>query len=309
VKNFWRTYFSFTKGDQNAFLVMLILLLLIVFAPLAYDLFFMKEKKLDYSAFRKEILAFEMAQEKKKNERRAERTTPRRDFNYYEIDKSVRASQLTPFPFNPNNLPVKEWQKMGLSDRQIRGIKNFEAAGGRFLIKEDFNKLFVISDEEYKVLAPYIQLPEQRKPASRPDITLKEPEIHMVEINSADSLNLRKIRGIGPVLSRRIISYRERLGGFYKKEQLLEVFGIDSALYQSISPYIDIDPSHIQKININKARIYELQKHPYINRNKAMSLVNIRNVHGNYQSVADIMQSMLIDDESFYKIAPYLAIE
>lgn len=309
MKRFFKEYFTFSKGDKTAFTVFVVILLFVLFIPLLYDTFFVKEKELDYSQFKEEVLAFELSQKKEVERRMPQRAAEKRDFDYDAIDRSVRKSQLTPFLFNPNNLPTEKWQAMGLSDRQIRGIKNYEAKGGRFFIKDDLRKMFVISDDEYEILKPYIDLPDKRiRDAYRASPPIEE-EIVLIDINSADTSLLRALRGVGPWLSRNIVKYRDEVGGFHRKEQLLEVFGIDTALYKTLVPYVTIEEKDTRKININTASFHDLNRHPYISRNVAMSIVNIRSMHGPYESLADVMKSALINDELFYKIVPYISIE
>jgi len=309
MPDFIKAYFTFSKGDRNAFVILFLLLIGIVLAPYAYLLFFEKEDTYDYSSFRNEVLAFELSQKPKSTPTDLHRDTAAFTFNYDNIDGSMQKSKLNPFPFNPNNLSSDEWRRMGMSERQIRGIKNFEAKGGRFLVKSDLKKLFVISDDEYELLSPYIQLPDNRPERRQRNFSAQDyPAVALIEINTADTLALKSLRGIGSRLSGRIVSYRQGLGGFLEKDQLLEVYGIDSALYGSIAPYIVVNPALIEKININTAEYDALVKHPYISRNVALSVVNMRKMHGAYTSVADILRSELIDDDLFYKISPYLTI-
>ena len=69
---------------------------------------------------------------------------------------------------------------------------------------------------------------------------------------------------MGDKYASRIVRYRNLLGGFYAKEQLLEVYGIDSALFHQISPYILLEDDTLRKININTCGIKDLAVHPYV---------------------------------------------
>ena len=307
MKSFFKNYFTFNKGDRNAFIILLSVLFIVIAFPF-FSNFFYKEKIYDFSAFRNEILAFELDQAKKHEEdsiKKIARQTEK--FSYIQIDNSVEKSKLYPFTFNPNNLPTEQWRKMGLSDRQINGIKNFEAKGGRFYTKKDLKKLYVISENEYEILEPFIDLPvENTKPKFQ--IPPKE-KIELIEINNADSIELKKLKGIGNVISKRIVRYRNKLGGFYKKEQLLEVAGIDTSLLRTIAPYLTLEKRLVRQININTAQFNDLKVHPYLSNNIALSIINYRNMHGNYKTLPDLMKSALVTEELFYKISPYLTID
>lgn len=59
-----------------------------------------------------------------------------------------------------------------------------------------------------------------------------------VELNSADTTELKRLRGIGSVLSVRIVKYRNKLGGFSSVEDLKNVYGLSDETYQSILPHV-----------------------------------------------------------------------
>jgi DNA uptake protein ComE-like DNA-binding protein len=129
-----------------------------------------------------------------------------------------------------------------------------------------------------------------------------------IELNSADSLALIKLKGIGKVLASRILKYRSMLGGFAFKEQLKEVYGIDSVLYQSIQTYISVNPEAIQKININFADAQSLGKHPYVKYDKAKAIIYYRKQAGEFESLEDIKNAVFLSEEEFQKLEPYLEL-
>ncbi|TFH36016.1 MAG: hypothetical protein E4G95_06220, partial [Bacteroidia bacterium] len=96
------------------------------------------------------------------------------------------------------------------------------------------------------------------------------------EINSADSSRLVELKGIGPVLSGRIIKYRRLLGGFVSVSQLTEVYGIDSALVKSLSKYLAVDSSLVTRIDINSSGYGDLVRHPYISPEQANLIIRYR---------------------------------
>ncbi len=130
-----------------------------------------------------------------------------------------------------------------------------------------------------------------------------------IELNTTDSSALVKIRGIGPSFSRRIIKYRTLLGGYYKKEQLLEVYGLDSAKYKQIREhFIECDTSLLVKININSASFKELLKHPYISYDFVKRIVNARRKE-KYKSVTGLKERGIIPDSLYQKIRPYIKVK
>ena len=126
------------------------------------------------------------------------------------------------------------------------------------------------------------------------------------ELNSADSLDLVQLYNIGPVIARRILKYRSLLGGYVRKEQLREVYGIDSARYNDIAPHLTVDPSRITPIDINTADIDRLKRHPYLDYYQAKAIIRLREEKGAYAGVRDILNIPIIDSETFTRIEPYL---
>jgi competence ComEA-like helix-hairpin-helix protein len=276
---------------------------MVIAVPRIFLLFSSKEN-VDFSAFQNDISKFE------KNIIKDNDSIKHKNFDYDNVDRSVAENKLNPFYFNPNNLPVEKWKELGFDDKQIRIIKNYEAKGGKFYKKEDLKKIYGISESEYAVLEPYIQIPEEHKNNKKEFTPFKnEKNSEVIELNSADTAELKKLKGIGSYYAKKIIVYRTKLGGFYKKEQLLEVKGIDSARYAGFSDYISINKFLVRTININTATFDELKSHPYLNYNIANSLINLRKVHGKFNSVADIKKSALITELVYEKISPYLSVE
>lgn len=130
-----------------------------------------------------------------------------------------------------------------------------------------------------------------------------------VELNTADSLQLLALRGIGPAFAHRILAYRSLLGGYIRKEQLLEVYGFDNEKLDLVAGVIRVDSGLVRKININTAGMPELKKHPYIRYNLARAILSYRRQHGPFSTVEAIRGIDLLNDEVYSKLAPYLTVE
>ncbi len=128
----------------------------------------------------------------------------------------------------------------------------------------------------------------------------------VIDINHADSAELTKLYGIGPVLARRIVKYRSVLGGFINVNQIKEVYGFDTVYFQDIVPHVSVDTAAVRKIDINSASVGELARHPYLDSYQAKAIVRLRQRGGNFATVGDLMGVPIIDTQTFNKIAPYL---
>lgn len=215
------------------------------------------------------------------------------------------------FQFDPNKLPAEEWKKFGLSERQIQVIMKYRNAGGRFSKKEDLKKIYSISGSMYARLEPYIMIQN-----TDPEIRSGDQKKHKrqdqrktdIELNSADSGRLLKIKGIGPVFAGRIIKFRALLGGFHSKDQLLEVYGMDSSRYQNILRYITIDTGNIKRLKLNNDDFRTILRHPYISYELTKFIFKKRN-EGKLKKLSSLRQFPAMSDSLYKKIIPYLSLD
>lgn len=139
---------------------------------------------------------------------------------------------------------------------------------------------------------------KQQKTANR-----KKP---LLNINSCDSAALVSLPGIGPVLSSRIIKYRNLIGGFVSVSQLKEVYGLPEETYDLISSKLFADSIAVRKIRINRADYKELIRHPYFERSEVAAILKYRDLKGNITSIGDMIENNLISSETCRKIRAYL---
>ena len=202
------------------------------------------------------------------------------------------------FSFDPNTLDSAGFLRLGFSAAQTHALLNYRASGAQFRKPEDFSRAYVVSDEMYSRLAPYIQIEQPRPIEREPLQTAPETDASQttspyfdpspptnrtssrqrvsVEINSADTSQLKRLQGIGPYYALKIVQLRERLGGFVLIEQLLDVEGIDEERLALFAPQVEIDYSLVRKIDLKSADQATLSKHPYIGPYAARWLVHYR---------------------------------
>jgi len=284
--------------EKVGILVLVLITLLVALLPYFFE-DKMTVEKYNYENYKRQIAE---AQEKihfRKQDK---------DLSFQQSKIEDRTLHLNPFPFNPNEMNYNMGKALGLRDKQIQSIINYLQKGGQFHTKKDFKKMYLISEEEFEVLQPYILLPDSLPPKQSVNIPTEKMDKprKKIELNSADSLMLLSIKGIGPTFAHRILAYRNKLGGFWNVYQLLEIKGMDSSKLAEIKDQITINPYLIKKININKADFNDLKKHPYISYNLALSLVNYRNIHGDFKSIDDLKNLKLMTNDLFEKLQPYM---
>jgi DNA uptake protein ComE-like DNA-binding protein len=163
------------------------------------------------------------------------------------------------------------------------------------------HKIYGIDSLFYSNVIKYIKFEKE------PNVIVQQskPEVLSIEINGADSTKLVRLKGIGSVYAMRIIKYRNLLGGFYSKEQLLEVYNFPEETFYEIGPHIYIDTTLIKKIRINFAEYTDLLRHPYLNKTQTESILNYRNKNGIFNDITQIQSIESIDIETFVKLRHY----
>lgn len=222
---------------------------------------------------------------------------------YHQQELQEKKREL--FVFDPNTISAAEWMKLGLSKGQASSVMRFREKGGQFKVRDDVKKLFVVTPELYEEWKPFIALPDEL-PKKESVVVNTAPKI--VDINRSDSTDLVKLPGIGPVLAKRMIAYREKLGGYSNKQQLLEVYGIEQDVWTGFENRITVDTNRITKISINTAHVSDFKKHPYFTPAVAQGIVNYRKQHGPFTTIAGIKGCLLVNEELYRKIVPYLTL-
>lgn len=300
MKRFLKEYFSYSTNEKKGVLLLLIVIIALMGFVFFYDSLFPAPQQ-DFSLLDKQLSMLES----NKTDSLKRPVFDHEDAVVTATESKFPTKQEPFAPFNPNTTTEKEWEKLGLSKKQIRVIENYKAKGGRFKQKTDLKKIYGISDRLYAQLEPYIVFATEVKVAEK-HVEKTSPDL--VELNTADTTQVKKLKGIGSIFAKRIIAYRNLLGGFYKKEQLLEVFGMDEQKYHALENQVSLDVTIINRININSATIDDLKKHPYLKYKLATLIINYREKHGAYKQVADVKKIELINEELYSRLENYLDI-
>jgi competence ComEA-like helix-hairpin-helix protein len=299
---------DFSRSEYEGIIILVVILILFFFSRL-----FIADVEKSQTLIESENLAVELFLQEQKHYHDSILSARNKSFSYmsypYQQKEQFNRTKLTPFPFDPNAFTFSDWQRLGFTKKQAQQITNYQSKGGYFYEKTDLKKIYSISEEDYQILEPYIQITPVQKQETK-ERKKETPASFKIELNRTDSIELQEIYGIGQKTASRIIKYREKLGGFTSINQLKEVYSIDSSRFLQISPYLYVNTEYnIKKININKATVKELANHPYIDYYLATSIVNYRQRNGNYTDIKDVKQAVHFYDELYQKIAPYLSVE
>jgi competence protein ComEA len=310
-----RDYFGFSRQEVRGFLAIVALMLVLWFSPLIYDRFF-TDTHLDLTVSDRQTAdslaaVLESVQPEKRGLEK-----------YEKYDKYDRTAQNPERPFiltefDPNTADSEQLQSLGVPRFIAERIVKYRSKGGQFRKKEDLKRIYDFPPKLYDKLEPYISLsagsqdikPENKfterpKFADNKPVYVK-PTLVAFDINSADTTQLIKLKGIGSKLAVRIVKFRDGLGGFVSTNQYGEIFGLDSLALSELNKFALVR-SEPQKINVNTATIEALDKHIYISAKQAQIIVRYREQHGNYNSPADLLKIKIFDEKYIDKIKPYL---
>lgn len=233
-----------------------------------------------------------MAAMEQKEVRPYESPSTASQFAVRHLDKPS-AKPIARFTFDPNTLEEEGWIKLGFSRGQIRVIQNYLRKGGVFKKPEDLKRIFSVSEKDYARVKDLIQIAQVEKEVK-------------VELNTADSLSLLQLKGIGPAFASRILKYRNRLGGFVDKQQLLDVYGMDEERFSKFEQQVWVDTTKITGIQINHWDEQQLGKHPLVGYKLGEILVRYRQQHGEFANVDDLKNVVVLEVEQLKKLRKYL---
>lgn len=205
--------------------------------------------------------------------------------------------------FDPNSVNKEDLLSLGFNQFQASNLIKYRESGGKFTQPVDLLKIYGVDSGLVRSLENYIEIakvPIEFSPET------PEPDLIWVELNSADSVDLVQLKGIGPVYASRILKYRNLLGGFYVKHQLLEVYGFPEETYHAVSDRLETDSLLVQKIRINFSGYAELLQHPYFEKQHVEAILNFRQKNGAFISPEQLLAEGLVDTASFVRFRPYL---
>jgi competence protein ComEA len=301
-----RDYFGFSKTQTNGFMVLMPMLLIILILPTLYHNLTPKT----YDKFENDGVKL--------------------DSLVALWSKIIKPAEVNSVviklrAFDPNLSSVEELIELGFYRSLAERLDNYRNAGGKFKAKSDMKKIYGMPDSLYLALAPFIQITapaEVKKEVAQKQsdvnrtnkYSIKETnepvsiaaDVILLDVNSADTTAFQKLRGIGPAYSKRIVKYRNALGGFVEVEQIKEVYGISDTLFNEISTQLYLEQAVIKKVSINLATFKELNSHPYISFEQTKEILNLKSKNGKFKSLDDLKKLILYDSIQLRKLLPYL---
>jgi competence ComEA-like helix-hairpin-helix protein len=204
----------------------------------------------------------------------------------------VIANQVAPFVFTPKSFNMSGFEKEVVAfDKQVRIADSLEEQARK---------------SKYKHFRPF------GANAGKDSSATFKPypkDVFVIELNSADTFELQRLRGIGPAFARRIIKYRERLGGFNDKSQLLEIWGMDTSKYNAVADHLVVNPDSVHPVDLNTVTFKELLNHPYFPFATTKAIMLYRKDHKKFISTSELKNIRIISDSAYRKMIRYVKVE
>ncbi len=326
IRRWLRNALGFSQKETNGFLVLSGAMVLIAATPFVVPLLFPAPEHNRIADHRQlDSLVAVLEAQKPEENRYADNRYPARKA-VFEVDKT-----RVLFPFDPNLIDAAQWQSLGLPRFLAERILKYRSKGGKFRTKSDLKRIYDFPEPLYQQLLPYIQLPENAEYRARnstfentktpygsreppPAFASKFPKKasgnFRLDLSTADTTELKMVRGIGSGISRRIVKYRDALGGFANLDQVREIYGLDSTVIDELMKFAYL-PDHkaLKKLPVNSATIEALDAHPYISPKLAKVIAAYRQQHGRFNTPADLSPIRMLDKSTLEKLTPYLGFE
>ena len=317
----WKDWFYFTKKEKVG-VISLLLFTLIVFAA---RFFISPQQEIEAEP----VVVVSQEDNVKQTEEHQNSPQP-----------SVAPKQTySLFYFDPNTADSAAFVRLGLRPYIAKNIIKYRSKGGKFRMPEDFSRIYGLTPQKMEELRPYIRIaeppaipkqssaatatfPKQESKSIGDTIALASPTnaSHQtivrqekyplgtkVDINTADTTELKKIPRIGTSFAKRIVKYREILGGYHTVAQLKEVYGITPEMYDAILPWMMIEDEKVNQLPVNQLSIERLRAHPYLNFYQAKAIVELRQRKGKLSGMSDLQLLEEFSDADFQRLTPYLS--
>ncbi len=242
--------------------------------------------------------------------------------NHSAAEERLSERSITMKEFDPNTVDSATLVSLGLSPSQARVFIRYRRSGAVFRSPESLSRVYTLSDTDLDRLIPYARIGDKykqkpkserrqykeidtqrtSKPHSPYPEKFKQPTI--VDPNTADTLTLQRVPGIGRWISRSIVEQRDRLGGFHSVSQLVEVKHFPEEALKWFR--IDSTTVDVRKININKASFQQLNRHPYISYEQARDLTNFIRLYGKIVGTQALRRPAIFTPEETERLQPYL---
>lgn len=311
MRNSWKDFFYYAKSDRIALWIILTIIIAVISGFTGY---YLSDRLRSHRLSEEEQKAYreiEAEMEQRRQQMQVQRDTP-----YYYQTPERRTAEL--FYFDPNTADSTQFLRLGLRPFIVRNIYKYRAKGGVFRKPEDFSKLYGLEPSMFERLRPYIRIggkvaredsvraAKERVWADRRDsiaqLRAEKYEVGtVIDLNLADTVQLKKIPGIGSNYAAAIVRYRQRLGGYVSVNQLKEI-DIPETAYQ----WLYVSGKKVNRLSVNNGTFTQLNRHPYLNFYQTKAICEHRRKYGPIKDIVQLGLYTAFTQNDLRRIEPYL---
>ncbi len=288
----FKSHFWYTKSQRNGIFCLIILIL--IFQSIYFFVDFTSDETVDYNSpvvvkFQKQVDSLRKVK--------------------------LESKETTLYPFNPNYISDYKAEKLGMTVLEIDRLFAHRKANKFINSKEEFQKVTKISDSLLNKISPFFKFPDWVS-KKRTKVSIQKKKLHAsgkvipistIDINKATAQDFKSIKGVGEVLSKRIIKYRSKLHGFSYMSQLNEVWGLEKEVIDRlVKKFKIIEKPLIHKMNVNTVTFKELLKNPYIDFKLCKKIFNYRDEVAELQNISELKNIKDFPLDLYDRIVLYL---
>ncbi len=308
-RDFWKSLFYYSKSDRRALWLLCVLL---VAGSCFYTGYLLSEKR----------LTRQMSEEEQKWHTVQKEMLETKQREYWKQHNKGEYGDIPTaetFPFDPNTAEAATFERLGLPHFIIKNIYKYRSKGGYFHTPEDFARIYGLKKETFQRLRPYIRIAPQalaytdsmhkkwksERTARRDSFLRQKPEKYpdgvTLNLNTADTTELKKLHGIGSYYARRIVRYREQLGGYTSVNQLHEI-DIPEELHRCFT----LAKEPVRALKINKASFSTILRHPYLNYRQTQAIFEHKRKYGTIKELVQLKMYTVFTENDLRRLEPYL---
>ena len=232
--------------------------------------------------------------------------------------QSTKKKTFERFSFDPNRVSKDSLIRLGFKKRVADTWIKFRSKGMKFKNEEDIKSIYGIDSSLVSRLKNFMIFPKRKKAFKETEkkekvdnqkiysTTVTKIPTKKIDLNSCSEEDLKALGGIGRIFASRILKYRELLGGFVRKEQLLEVYGLTDSTFQIVKEFVEIS-SPPNKLKVNSASKEQLSAHFLVDYKSAKLIYAYRKEHGPFVDSKDFKSIKGIPEDKKNEIIPYLS--
>ena len=217
--------------------------------------------------------------------------------------------------FDPNTADSITLRQLGLSPFVAGNILKYREKGGKFTSESALSRIYGMDSMVFTKIKSYIRIDSAYLPAKSAFLkrdslpSIKHKELTVIDLNQADTAELKKIPGIGDGFSQQIVFYRQQLGGYVKLEQLKEIKYMTDSLFHQLKPWFKIDSPQVQQIAVNRYGIERMRKHPYLNFYQCKAIIELRKKKGKLSSIRELSLLEEFTKNDLQRLSYYLIFD